>query len=1061
MIRWFARNDIAANFLLLAILLLGLRTAFFHLPMEVRPSYQFNQIDIKMNYRGGTPDDIERTIILPIEQALEGLTGVKEIRSDANSGRADIDIEPDRDANIKELLEEVQRRIDTISTFPDEVERPRIRIPNTEAFWEVITLVVHGDLSESDLLRISYQVRDDLLSRPGISQVDISGNRDREISIETDPEILRSYGLTIQDLTNAVQRSSIDLPAGSIQTARGRLLLRTRSQAYVGDDFRNIIIRAADGAQLCLGDLAKVNDGFTENKAIMRYDGERALRIEVLRSGNESAIAISDAVRAFVAEAHTRYPEGIHFSIWDDESISLRGRLTTLTSSLGIGALLVLVILGLFLRPMLAFWVVIGIPISFAGGLMMMPHFDLTLNMMSLFGFIIVVGIVVDDAIVTGENIYSKLREGLEPLDAAVIGTKEVATPVTFGALTTIVAFIPLMYFEGFWGNFTRQIPPVVGAVLVFSLIESKLVLPSHLKHLKIGRKNLNRFERFQKAIADSLETFVKRIYEPTLRVATAHRYTTVSAFIALALAALGLWQGGRLGFVMMPSIDRFQIYAGVNMPIDTPFEQTDAVVLKISEAAEQLREELRDPGTGKSLITGIMTGTGISWRGHGSNEAYGMVNIEILPPSQRSEPGPGNEAIERRLRELVGPIKEADRFRIYSQRGQRSNDMDGIEIELRGPDSEAKRTIARDIETLLEGDPGIYNAGVDLGGIREELEINLNPRARELNLTERELARQIRQAFFGDEAQRIQRDREEIRVMIRLPEVLRDNLHTLEDLKINTSQGVSIPFSHVATAHLVEAPARIKRIDGARVLHISASPKEKSTNIVAIADRMAPAISALVVKGEGLTWRYKGFVEEHKQTGRQTRLSWIILLVALYALLAIPFRSLLQPIFVLLAIPFGIIGALIGHLIMDITPSFLSVFGMMALAGVVVNDSLVMVDFTNRRRREGTPPKEAVLRSGSARFRPILLTSLTTFVGLMPLILDRSIQAQFLIPMAVSLAFGILFSTAITLYLIPCAYLINEDFTARLRRSWHWYTRPFRSEESDSIPPGGDSSEP
>ena len=1056
MIRWFARNDIAANFLLIAVLVLGIRAALVELPLEVRPTYQFNEVEVRMNYRGGTPDDVERTIVLPIEQALEGLSGVKEIRSDASSGRAEIEVEPDRDTDIKELLEEVQRRVESVSTFPNETERPRIRIPSTESFWEVITVVVYGDLSESDLLKVCYQTRDDLLTLPGISQVDFSGNRDREISIETDPDTLRGYGLSIDDINNAIQRSSIDLPAGSIRTpGGGSLLLRTKSQAYTGNDFRDIIIRAADGSQLKLGDVAKVTDGFTENKSIMRYAGKRALRIEILRSGNESAIDIADTVRAYVDEANETYPDGVHFAIWDDESISLRGRLTTLGTSLLQGALLVLIVLGLFLRPMLAFWVIIGIPVAFAGGLLVMPYFDMTLNLMSLFGFIIVVGIVVDDAIVTGENIYTKLREGMEPLEGAIVGTKEVATPVTFGALTTVVAFIPLMFYDGFWGNYTRQIPPVVAGVILFSLVESKLILPAHLKHLKTGRTKFNIFTRFQKRVADSLETFVAKVYQPSLRFATHHRYGTLAFFLAMGLAAYGLWAGGRLGFETMPSIDRYQIYAGVNMPIDTPFEKTDAVIARISKAAEQLGEEFRDPKTGQSLVTGVLSGTGVSHWGRGSSENYGMVNIEILPPSQRSVQGPSNEELERRLREIIGPLDEADRFRIYSQqRSRRGSEMDAIEIELRGPDSDQKVAIAHEIEDLLETFSGIHNAGVDEGGRRDELDISLKPRARELDINERDLARQIRQAFYGAEAQRIQRDREEIRVMIRLPEALRENLQTLNDLKIRTRGGIDIPFSHIASAKVVRAPSRIERIDGARVMRISASPEDKSTDIITISDRAAPAISEIVRKGDGLSWRYKGFIEEHRQTTARNRLSWIMLVIALYALLAIPFRSLLQPIFVLLAIPFGVIGALLGHLIMDITPSMLSIFGMMALAGVVVNDSLVMVDFTNRRRRTGTSPRDAVLESGAKRFRPILLTSLTTFAGLLPLILDRSIQAQFLIPMAVSLAFGIIFSTAITLYLIPCSYLANEDFIRIVKRTWAWYTKPFRHEEHHPSPP-------
>ena len=1053
MIRWFARNDVAANFLLVAVLFLGLRAAFTEIPLEVRPSFEFREVEVRMSYRGGTPEDVERTIVLPIEQALEGLPGVKEVRSEVNSGSAEIEIEPEREVDIDKMLEEVQRRVDQISTFPDESERPRIRIPNTDTWWEVCTVMVHGDLSESDLLRIGHQVRDDLLNLPGISQVSLTGNRDREVGIEINPEALRSYGLSIEEISNAIKRSSIDLPAGAIETTGGRMLLRTRSQAYSGDDFRDIILRAKDGAQLKLGEVAKVDDGFVEDRSLIRYNRERAMRIEVQRSGKESAIGISDSVREYIAASGSRYPEGVKFAIWDDESVSMRGRLSILASSLALGAVLVFLILGLFLRPMLAFFVTIGIPMSFAGGLMMMPM-DLpflpwgpmTLNLMSVFGFIIVVGIVVDDAIVTGENIYSKLRQGIEPLEAAVEGTKEVATPVTFGVLTTIVAFTPLMFFDGWVGNFARQIPPVVAGVLIFSLIESKLILPSHLKHLRVRRTSLGPFARFQRKIAGGLERFVEKGYKPVLRLAAEHRYVTLALFVGLLMAAVGYRAGGHIEQRTFPKVDRYQIYCGLRMPADTPFEKTDAVIDRITKASEQLATEFVDPGTGKSLVTAILSGTGATYRSR-SRENEGMVSLEILPPSLRSEPGPGNDVLEKRLREIVGDLPEADRFRVYSQEG-RWDRQQGVELELRGPDSEQKTALAVEIETLLEGYEGIHRAESDKDRRRDELEITLKPRARELKLTEVQLARQVRAAFFGDEAQRIQRDREEIRVMIRLPQALRENLHTLYDLQIRTVDNVTIPFEHVADARVVKAPTRIERKNGSRVLEIGAYPEDKTTDLMAIARQARPEIDRIVAKAGGtLSWAFVGTIEEEEQTNQQMKWNWCFVIIVLYALLAIPFRGLLQPVFVLAAIPFGLIGALVGHVIMGIPLTHFSWFGMMALAGVVVNDSLVMVDFANRKKRAGRDVRQAILESGAARFRPIVLTSLTTFVGLLPLILDTSIQAQFLIPMAVSLGFGILFSTAVTLFLIPCFYLAFEDgkrISAQggrlIARGWNWY---------------------
>ena len=1058
MIRWFARNHIAANFLLVAILLGGIWSASFWLPLEVRPAYTFNHIDIDVEYRGATPEDVETTLAIPIERALEGMPGVTRIDAEIRPGSIDVDVEISERADLKGALEEVERRVKTIN-FPPEIEQPDIEIPTTDTWWEVITVVVASDVSESELLRTAHQIRDEVMALPDISQVQLRGNRAREISIEADPAVLRSYRLSLEDLNEAVRRASIDLPAGSIDTPAGNLLLRTKSQAYSKEDFANIIVTAADGAEIRLGEIATITDGFEQGEQILRYNGVPALRLEVLRTGNESALKISDAVRSYVERKNTKLADGVSLHIWDDESISLRGRLSTLMWSLAQGAFLVLLLLGLFLRPMLAFWVVIGIPVSFAGGLLLMPWFDMTLNMWSLFGFIIVVGIVVDDAIVTGENIFTKLREGQAPLEAAVVGTKEVATPVTFGILTTIVAFLPLsLAFDGFYGNITKQIPPVVAGVLLFSLIESKLVLPTHLKNLKTGRTKLNSFARFQKWFADALERFVEKVYQPTLEATTRHRYITLACFAAVAMAAWGYWNSGRLGKVLMPSIDRYQIYASVNMTNDTKFDRTDEMVAHMIAAAEQLKNEFVDKESGESLIQAILSGSGTSGRGWGTpSEEEGFVALEILPPSLRGKESKNvrNEEIESRWRELIGKVPDVRALRIWGQqRTGRYADYEAIEVELRGPDSPEKLAVANAVEELFEARTGeIADAWNDLRNPREELEIKLKPRARELGLTELQLARQIRGSFFGAEAQRIQRDREEIRVMVRLSEASRDNLHALESLRISTGQGPAVPFSHVATLTPVKAPPRIERIDGARVARVSAQAASSNLDVVRIADQEAPRIDALVSKVPGLSWRYQGFVAEHKRSEHRKNMSYIALFIALYALLAIPFKSLSQPLFVLLAVPFGMIGAILGHIILGETPSFFSSLGMLAMAGVVVNDSLVMVDFTNQRVRAGEKLRDAVLRSGAARFRPILLTSLTTFVGLLPLILDSSIQAKFLIPMAISLGFGVLFATVITLYLIPCAYLVNEDAKQALARAWAWYKRPFLGPESPEPP--------
>lgn len=1054
MIRWFARNGIAANFLLIAILMAGGYTAFFALPLEVTPTSEWQAVHISMPYRGGTAKDVERAILIPIEEALEGVSGIKMIHSDGYRNLARMWVEAEDGYDTRVLMEDVKARVDGISTFPAQTERPHISIPNSSQWREVLTVAVTGNLDPHQLRKVARRVQEDLLEIDGISQVSLEGSRDPEVSIEASPERLLALNLGLRDLADAIRRSSIDLPAGSINSQSGTLIVRTRGQAYRQEEFENIPVRSRDGAEVRLGDVARVLDGFVEGEVRNEFNGEPALFIEVKRTGKENAIGISEKVHAYVEGARSRFPEGIHLYVWDDESVSIRGRLGTLTSSLIQGCILVFLILGMFLRPQLAFWVVIGIPVAFAGGVFLMPFLGVTANVMSLFGFIIVLGLVVDDAIVTGENVFSRLKSGMDPLEAAVVGTEEVTVPVTFGVLTTVVAFLPLYFFDGRWGEFARQIPPVVAPVLLFSLVESKLILPSHLKHLRVGRPHVGLFGRFQRRVASSLEWVVEHVYRPTLAVAARNRLIVIAFFLASALLMAGYCQGGRLGFQSFPSVDRLRVTAYVELPQDASIEKTRVTIDRIASATDQLGKEYVDPGTGESIIRNVMKVSGARRLGSWYEKNKGIVSVEILPPSQRTEPGPRNSEIASRWTEIVGEIPEAVSFRIWGEstgrRGEK--EQEPLELELRGPSSERKNEIAREISDLLKGYEGITGSWANINYGQDELELKLKPRAAELGLTQSNLAQQVRQAFYGEEAQRILRGTDDLRVMVRLPREERESLHTLDRLKIRTGIGAEIPLSTVAEVSFVKAPSSIERNAGAEVIRIGAQPADESIDLVGIARELEPRIADILVDTEDLSFQFTGYVAEHSESRRRTLLGSIALLFTLFALLAIPFKSMIQPIFVLLAVPFGIIGALLGHIFLGITPSYLSVFGMLALAGVVVNDSLVLVDYVNRRRREGVELHQAVLDAGARRFRPIILTSVTTFVGLVPLLLDRSIQAQFLIPMAVSLGAGILFSTVVTLYLVPCSQLIAEDLRRVLVAGKNWFLHPLTPNPAPEI---------
>lgn len=1046
MIRWFATNGIAANFLMLSLLLAGVYTAFFRIPLEVTPSLSWDMVIVEIPYRGATAKDVERAILLPVESALEGVQGIEELNADGMRGMGKFYLMTRPGTDPRVLMDDVTAAIDTITTFPDETERPRIFIPESGNYFEVLHVAVTGRLNAHDLREVAMQVQEDLLQIPGISRINLEGARRVEISVEADIEKLVSYDLSFQDLADSIRNFSIDLPAGAIDSDSGTFIVRTKGQAWSESEFARIPIRSADGAAVQLGEVAQIVDGFEEGEKRIEFNGEPALFLEVLRTGNESAIDISDKVHDYVTTARTRFPEGIGLHIWDDDSEAIRGRLSTLVGSLLSGSLLVLIVLGLFLRPSLAFWIVIGIPVGFAGGVLLMPWFGITANVMSLFGYIIVVGIVVDDAIVTGENIYSKVRSGMPPLEAAVEGTHEVATPVTFGALTTMVAFLPLLYFDGRWGDFAKQIPPVVAPVLFFSLIESKLILPAHLKHLK-PRLNPNFLSRFQMAIADGLEAFIARVYQPTLNFSVRHRTVVLAVFAAMGLTMAGYCVGGRMKFVSFPSIDRQRISAFLNLPDDTTLDTTTRYMERIHAAMEQLKVEFVDPGTGESLIRNVSETIGGFSPGRDFDKSRGGLSVEVMSPDKRSEPGPRNIEIANRWTELVGVIPEATSFRIFAEsnmKSRREDDTEVLNIELRGPASAKKVEIARKIKEMFESQEGISTAWARINYGQDELELTLKTRAAELGLTQALLAQQVRQAFFGEEAQRLQRGIDDVRVMVRLPEAARRSLHTLDTLKIRTPRGANVPLATVADVTFTKAPSYVERNDGAEVIRCGAQPTDESVDILGIAKSMTPALTKLCEENN-LGFQFKGYVAEAEESQKRTILGAVALLLALFAMLSIALKSLLQAVYVLLAVPFAIIGALLGHIIMDMTPSYLSIFGMLALAGVAVNDTLVMVDYVNRRRQEGVPLQQAALEAGGRRFRPIMLTSVTTFVGLLPLMMDRSLQAQFLIPMAVSLAFGVLFATSITLYLIPCVLMVGDDIRQVVIRVRHWYFAPFQ----------------
>jgi multidrug efflux pump subunit AcrB len=1043
MIAWFARNHLAANLMIGIILLLGAHSVWKRTTLEVNPAFRYDEVQISVAYRGGTPADVERAVVIPIERAIENFPGIAAIESEARAGSARIDVEVDLLTDPEKLMEQIRPLIAGITSLPPETEPPKLEVPNTSRWYDVIKIAITGNMDEADLLKAARRVRDDLKELPGISQAQLQGDSPYEISIEADPARLRDFGLTYNDLAEAVRRSSLDIPAGQIQTDEGYLMIRSAGQKFTQEDFADISLLNNRGARIKLGDVANVTDGFEESRKILRFNGQPALLVEVLRLNNESALEIAEQVKQYADRAPQRFPQGIGIHIWDDSSIELKGRLWSLVVTLLQGCTLVMIVLGLFLRPSIAFWVLVGIPVSFAGTLWVMPFFGLTVNVMTIFGFIIAIGLIVDDAIVTSENIYTKMNEGMSAEEAAICGTQEIALPVTFGTLTTIVAFLPLMFFEGFYGTYAKQVPPIIIGILLFSLLEAKLSLPAHLKFLKPLSTKPGVFARFQKRIADGLETFIEKYFRPFIEFTTRHRYSTCCVFLSFALASVALIKSGRLGFVSMPNIEKNRLIGSITMSREAKVEDTDKVVKRTAAAAEKLRKEFVDPGTGKSLIEDILTSSG-GWSGRpGVDPRSGFVTITIVDASERSVSGPSAKEIVNRWKELCGDMSDAQSFYLMvdSGRGFRgSGGEESIQVELRGNASDARDLVTDEIEALLKSYEGISSAGSNTARSRDELVVSIRPEGEALGLTQRELGRQVRSSFFGEQAQRVQRDIDDIRVMVRLPLEQRQSLHTFENMRIRLPNGGEAPLASVADVNYSKARAEISRTNGAQALTIWGQADDSNVDIVEIGRDLEQRLNALFVDHPELSWRYTGYLAEHQATNQRILVGSLAILIALYVLLVIPFKSLLQPFYILLSIPFGVIGALLGHLIMDVTPSFLSAFGILAVAGIVVNNAIVMIDYINQHRAAGMSRFDAVIGAGTKRFRPIMLTSLTTFVGLLPTIFDKSVQGQFLIPMAVSLAFGILFSTVITLFLIPSFYLITESMLDRLRIFWAWY---------------------
>jgi len=1033
LIAWFARNSVAANLLMVFIIAWGLSALDSRIPLEVFPTFQLDTVNISVPFRGATPADVEEGVNIKVEEAIQDIEGIRRITSVANEGAGTVSVQVANGYNTLELLDEIKQRVDGISTFSSEVGLPSITIPSTSR--EVISVVVAGAMPEKELRAVASRVRDDLEALPNVSSVAVSGVRAYEMGIEISQSALERYDLTLSSVAQAIESSSLDMAAGAVTTSRGEVLLRTRGQAYSAEDFRAIdVLSGTDGTRVTLADIATVTDGFEDAQLMQRYNGQSSIEIDVYRTGMQSAITVADEVKAYLVEAEETLPYGVTLGYWRDWSRTVRARLDTLTSSALQGGILVVLLLTLFLRFWVAAWVFVGVPVSILGGIALMPLFGVSLNLLSLFAFILVLGIVVDDAIVTGENIFTHMRRKEDPVQAAIDGAQEVAVPVTFGVLTTVAAFSPLLMIEGARGAVFAQIPLVVIPVLLFSIIESKFVLPSHMSHLDFYKPSKpNRFARLQHRIADDFEHFVETRYQPVLAMALRNRYLALSLFVGGAIVVFSLVSAGHVRFVFFPRVESEIARATLEMPAGTPFEVTQSHIDDMTEAVQRLQARYMDPVTQESVIESILATAGRG--GGGQNASHrGRVMFEITPPEERTLAISSGELVEQ-WREEVGQIPGAASVSYLAEIGRGGSPID---VEISGMEFEPMTQVAERIKEQLVQFPGISDISDSFEGGKEEIQLSLKPAARQLGISLANIANQVRIAYLGTEVQSIQRNRDEVKVMVRYPKSERGSLVQLSRLSIRAPSGASVPLATVATLETGRGYAQIRRVDRRRTLNIKAEVDKDSANVEGIKSDLRTLARTLEQDYSDIRISLEGEAREQRESFASLRTGLVFVLLVIYALLAIPFRSYIQPLLVMVVIPFGVVGGVLGHMIMGMSLSIMSYMGMLALCGVVVNDSLVLVDWVNRQRAKGVALFDAVRGAGVARFRAVILTSLTTFFGLLPLIFESSTQAQFLIPMAVSLGFGILFATAVTLILIPVNYLVLEDLRLLTGRGWN-----------------------
>ena len=1015
-IAWMVNHGVAPNLLMLLLILGGLMASTI-IKKEVFPDFELEIVNVSIGYPGATPEEVEQSLLLPLEAALAGVDGIGELTATASEGSGRVSASLVDGVEVMRVYQEVQQAVDAITSLPAAADPPRFSLAGRSR--SVMSLQLHGWVDDQLLHDVAEEVRAELQASPGISRVELSGNRGREIQVLLDEEAMRRHGLDHRQLAGRIGDEALDLAGGRLTTGEGEWLIRYQGRRDEAREFSELpLIGTPDGGQLRLGDIARVERGFAETDREVLYNGSPSMSLEVYQIGDQTPIGISDAVHAQLERLQAELPEGLALSVSRDTSEAYRDRLHLLLKNAFLGLALVLVLMGLFLEARLAFWVTLGIPTAFLGALLFLPWFGVSLNMMSMFAFIIALGIVVDDAIMVGENIHSYREQGHSLREAAVRGAREMAVPITFAILSNIVAFLPLLFLPGFLGMIFAVVPLVVITVFLASWLEALFILPGHLAHRAGGREApawRRPLDRTRQALQAWLARATQQRFAPFLERCLDQRLLTVSLAVAVLAVALAYAMSGRLGFSLMPRVESDRVQATVTLPVGSPIAEDRAIRDRLLAAAEALAE--RDDGPAFTSSRAQLDGDRLSVR-----LTLTRDSLDDWPPSR----------VAREWRELAGEFSGVQAVRFESDVGGPGAGA-GLTLRLSHPDSRALEGAAGRLADALGEFEGVTDIDSGLADGKPQLEIRLAPEGRALGLTGADLAGQLRAPLQGATALEQFVGRHEIKVVVRLPAEARRSLADLERLPIRTPEGGQVPLARVAEIELGQAATALQRIDGRRIISVTADTDREADIHQMMTTLEADVFPALRAGWPGLEIAPGGRQQETADNvSALTRASWLTL-IALYALLAIPFRSYLQPLLVLAAIPFGIIGAVAGHLIMGFGLSVVSLMGMLALSGVVINDALVLIDYANRRRREGLGAREAIVAAATRRLRPIMMTTLTTFLGLAPMIFETSRQARFIIPMAISLGFGMLFATFILLLLVPCLYLMLERLRERL----------------------------